>query len=70
MNLKFLAEAAQIAGTEDPKDYAIFQNKGYQGLYGGLPCIKTEKMEEIKSNQIIMYDQSLQMVLLVKEDQI
>lgn len=33
---KSLAEAAQIAGIEDPKDYAIFQNKGYQGLYGGL----------------------------------
>ena len=33
---KSLAEAAQMAGVEDPRDYAIFQNKGYQGLYGGL----------------------------------
>lgn len=33
---KSLAEAAQMAGIEDPRDYAIFQNKGYQGLYGGL----------------------------------
>lgn len=33
---KSLAEAAQMAGITDPKDYAIFQNKGYQGLYGGL----------------------------------
>lgn len=33
---KSLAEAAQMAGIEDPKDYAIFQNKGYPGLYGGL----------------------------------
>lgn len=31
---KSLAEAAQMAGIEDPRDYAIFQNKGYQGLYG------------------------------------
>lgn len=33
---KSLAEAAQMAGVVDPRDYAIFQNKGYQGLYGGL----------------------------------
>jgi DNA-damage-inducible protein D len=33
---KSLAEAAQMAGIDDPRDYAIFQNKGYQGLYGGL----------------------------------
>ena len=33
---KSLAEAAKMAGVSKPKDYAIFQNKGYQGLYGGL----------------------------------
>ena len=33
---KSLAEAAQMAGVSDPRDYAIFQNRGYQGLYGGL----------------------------------
>lgn len=33
---KSLAEAAQMAGVETPTDFAIFQNKGYQGLYGGL----------------------------------
>ncbi len=33
---KSLAEAAKMAGIIDPRDYAIFQNKGYQGLYGGL----------------------------------
>lgn len=33
---KSLAEAAQMAGVVEPIDYAIFQNKGYQGLYGGL----------------------------------
>ena len=33
---KSLAEAAQMAGVVNQKDYAIFQNKGYQGLYGGL----------------------------------
>ena len=33
---KQLAEAAKDAGVIDPIDYAIFQNHGYQGLYGGL----------------------------------
>ena len=31
-----LAEAAKDAGVIEPKDYAIFQNHGYMGLYGGL----------------------------------
>ncbi|MEW6183581.1 MAG: DNA damage-inducible protein D [Bacillota bacterium] len=30
---KSLAEAAQMAGIETPQEYAVFQNKGYQGLY-------------------------------------
>ncbi len=33
---KRLADAAQNAGITVPKEYAVFQNKGYQGLYGGL----------------------------------
>lgn len=33
---KSLAEAAQMAGIDDPRDYAIFQNKGYQGLSMGV----------------------------------
>lgn len=33
---KSLVEAAQQSGVETPRDFAIFQNKGYQGLYGGL----------------------------------
>lgn len=33
---KSLAQAASLAGITAPYDYAIFQNKGYQGLYGGL----------------------------------
>lgn len=33
---KSLAEAAQMAGVESSYDFAIFQNMGYQGLYGGL----------------------------------
>ena len=31
-----LADAAKGAGVIEPVEYAIFQNYGYQGLYGGL----------------------------------
>ncbi len=31
-----LAEAAKDAGVIEARDYAIFQNHGYMGLYGGL----------------------------------
>ena len=31
-----LADAAKNAGVIEPIDYAIFQNHGYKGLYGGL----------------------------------
>jgi len=33
---KQLVEVAQQAGVETTLDFAIFQNHGYQGLYGGL----------------------------------
>ncbi|AOM41770.1 hypothetical protein A9255_15105 [Xenorhabdus hominickii] len=33
---KQLVETAQRAGVETNIDFAIFQNHGYQGLYGGL----------------------------------
>lgn len=33
---KSLAEAAYNAGVKTSLDFAIFQNSGYQGLYGGL----------------------------------
>lgn len=42
---KSLAEAAQMAGVIEPADFAIFQNMGYQGLYGGLG------MQEIKARK-------------------
>lgn len=33
---KRLASAAKTAGVVRPLDYAVFQNAGYKGLYGGL----------------------------------
>ncbi|MHB8170757.1 MAG: DNA damage-inducible protein D [Thermincolia bacterium] len=51
---KSLAEAAQMAGIEQPKDYAIFQNKGYQGLYGGLGRKEIHEKKGLKKSQQIL----------------
>lgn len=51
---KSLAEAAQMAGIIDPKDYAIFQNKGYQGLYGGLGAREIHERKGLKKSQKIL----------------
>lgn len=50
---KQLAAAAKDAGVETPLDYAVFQNHGYQGLYGGMTAKdihahkKLDKKEQI-----------------------
>lgn len=50
---KQLAAAAKDAGVATPLDYAIFQNHGYKGLYGGLAAKdihahkKLDKKEQI-----------------------
>ncbi len=51
---KSLAEAAQMAGIEDAKDYAIFQNMGYQGLYGGLGAKEIHEKKRLKKSQKIL----------------
>lgn len=51
---KSLAEAAQMAGVVDPQDYAIFQNKGYQGLYGGLGAKEIHARKGLKKSQKIL----------------
>lgn len=51
---KSLAEAAQMAGVVEPKDYAIFQNRGYQGLYGGLGAKEVKSRKGLKGNQQIL----------------
>lgn len=40
---KSLAEAADKAGVKEPYEYAIFQNHGYMGLYGGLKAKEIHK---------------------------
>lgn len=51
---KSLAEAAQMAGITEPREYAIFQNKGYQGLYGGLSMKEIHTRKGLKSSQKIL----------------
>ena len=49
-----LADAAHDAGVIEPKDYAIFQNKGYQGLYGGLGVKEIHARKGLKKSQKIL----------------
>ena len=49
-----LAEAAHNAGVETPKEYAIFNNYGYKGLYGGLTAQDIHDRKGLKKNQQIL----------------
>ena len=51
---KLLVEAAKEAGVESNLDYAIFQNAGYQGLYGGLKAKDIHKRKGLKKSQQIL----------------
>ncbi len=51
---KSLASAAKSAGIIESKDYAIFQNSGYQGLYGGLGMKDIHARKGIKKSQHIL----------------
>ena len=51
---KHLAEAAKGAGVIEPIDYAIFQNHGYMGLYGGLDAKGIHKRKKLKKSENIL----------------
>jgi DNA-damage-inducible protein D len=51
---KSLVEAAKEAGVETAQEYAIFQNKGYQGLYGGLGAKEIQARKKLSKNQKIL----------------
>ncbi len=51
---KKLAATAKRAGVVQPIDYAIFQNHGYQGLYGGLGMQDIHKRKGLKKSQHIL----------------
>lgn len=49
-----LADAAKDAGVIKPYDYAVFQNFGYKGLYGGLGAKEIHERKGLKKNQKIL----------------
>jgi len=49
-----LAAAAKDAGVIEPLDYAIFQNHGYMGLYGGLDAKGIHAKKGLKKSQQIL----------------
>lgn len=49
-----LADAAHDAGVIKPMDYAIFQNYGYMGLYGGLKAKDIKERKGLKKSQEIL----------------
>ena len=51
---KDLAATAQQAGVETPIDYAIFQDHGYKGLYGGLGAKDIHIRRGLKKSQKIL----------------
>ena len=51
---KQLAAAAKNAGVIEPIDYAIFQNHGYMGLYGGLDAKGIHQKKGLKKSENIL----------------
>ena len=51
---KLLVETAQQAGVETTQDFAIFQNHGYKGLYGGLDAKGIHQCKRLRKNQKIL----------------
>lgn len=49
-----LADAAKGAGVIEPIDYAIFQNHGYMGLYGGMRQEDIHRRKQLKKSQKIL----------------
>lgn len=49
-----LADAARNSGVVEPIDYAIFQNHGYIGLYGGLDAKDIHRLKGLKKSQQIL----------------
>lgn len=51
---KHLAAAAKDAGVETSLDYAVFQDHGYKGLYGGLGAKDIQARKGLKKSQKIL----------------
>ena len=51
---KQLVGTAQQAGVETPVDFAVFQDHGYRGLYGGLGAKDIHQRKGLKKSQQIL----------------
>jgi DNA-damage-inducible protein D len=51
---KQLVETAQRAGVETPVDFAVFQDHGYRGLYGGLRAKDIHERKRLKKSEAIL----------------
>ncbi len=51
---RHLVDAAKCAGVETTLDYAVFQNHGYRGLYGGLDAQGIHRHKGLKKSQKIL----------------
>lgn len=51
---KMLVAAAKDAGVETSLEYAVFQNYGYMGLYGGLKAQNIKERKGLKKSQNIL----------------
>ncbi|MDR2244580.1 MAG: DNA damage-inducible protein D [Burkholderiales bacterium] len=51
---KQLAAAAKVAGVKTTLDYAVFQDHGYKGLYGGLGAKDIHAHKGLKKSQKIL----------------
>lgn len=51
---KLLVEAAKNAGVKTSMDYAIFQNHGYMGLYGGMKAQDIHQHKGLKTGEKIL----------------
>ena len=49
-----LAGSAKVAGVIESRDYAIFQDHGYRGLYGGLGAKDIHRRRGLKKGQQIL----------------
>ena len=51
-----LADAAKGAGVQEGMDYAIFQNHGYKGLYGGMTAADIHAHKNLKKKYSIIWE--------------
>jgi len=51
---KQLVATARQAGVETPRDFAVFQDHGYRGLYGGLGAKAIHERKGLKKSQQIL----------------